>query len=344
MRRNWITAGIATAASVTVVACVSVAVASTATADASGTSARSTHGRTVLGYIEGGDGLAPLRRNLAGLTAVGVDGLNVNQRGTGVSRPDAEARSMLHAAHAAGKHAELLVGNYSNKINDFDPAIAHRLFASKRSRRTVVAALAADARHGWNAIQLDLESLHGSDLHGLDRFVAQLRAALPKKASLSMAVMASTSTRGYRDDAYDLPFLSKHVNQVVLMAYDQHGPTWTSAGPVGGLPWAAKAMTTMLKSVPRSKAVFGVAGYGYTWPKRGTGNQLSDAAARRAATKPIWDSRQGEWHSSLRTGGTEWWSDARSLRVRQDVARRLRIQGVAVWSLDLSDRLPRLPR
>lgn len=302
--------------------------------------ARSAPTSPVLGYIESGDGLAALRRNLPGLTTVGVDGVNVTESGAAVSQPDDDSLAMLATAHRAGKPAQLLVGNYSDAINDFDPGIAHRLFTSAQNRRAVIASLVADTRRGWDGIQLDLESLNGSDMDGLSRFTTELRAALPPRKTLSMAVMANTTAQGYRDDAYNLPVLAKQLNQMILMAYDQHGPTWTGPGPVGGLPWARQSLRTMLRFVPRTKVVFGVAGYGYTWPTHGTGVQLSDADARHAAVKPVWDATAGEWHSTIRGGGTIWWSDARSLRIRRAVARNLHVDGVAVWSLGLSDTLP----
>lgn len=338
--RIWARAGgIVAAAAVATLTCVSAA--GSATVADSDTSYHSSVSSGVLGYVESGDGLATLRRNLPGVTSVGVDGVNLDHSGSAVSRPDSDANAMLATVRRAGKSAQLLVGNYNSKINDFDPAIAHRLFASSANRAAVIAALVRDTRRGWSGIQLDLESLHGSDLAGLTRFTAELRAALPSNKTLGMAVMASTTERGYRDDAYDLAALAKNLNQVVLMAYDQHGPTWTGPGPVGGLPWAKQAMATMVRFVPRAKVLWGTAGYGYTWPARGTGTQLSDAAARRAAVKPTWDARQGEWHSGLRGGGTIWWSDAKSLRVRRSQARALHVQGVAVWSLGLSDPLTR---
>ena len=242
---------------------------------------------------------------------------------------------MLVATHRAGKRAELLVGNFSGALGDFDPVAAHRLFASASHRRAVIAALVADAHDGWDGIHLDFESLHGTDRAGLTRFTTELRSALATRKSLGMAVMASTTPQGYRDTGYDLRALSRQLTRVVLMGYDQHGPTWTGPGPIGGLPWVTRALRAMLASVPYAKAVLGVAGYGYTWPSRGTGTQLGDAASRRAAArKPVWDATQAEWHATLRGGGTLWWSDARSLQ-----SRRMHVAGVAVWSLGLSDRI-----
>jgi spore germination protein len=293
----------------------------------------------VLGYIESGDELAALRRNLPALSSVGVDGINITSSGAAVSAVDPGGRKMLAVAHRAGKRTELLVGNYSDSIGDFDPAAAHRLFTSASNRRTVIAALVADTRSGWDGIHLDFESLGPADISGLTRFTTQLRAALPAHKSLSMAVMASTTKQGYRDTGYDLPALARQLTHVVLMAYDQHGPTWNGPGPIGGLPWAKQSLRAMLASVPRAKVLLGVAGYGYTWPTQGTGDQLSDAEARAAAQHPVWDATQAEWHASLASGGQLWWSDARSQRVRRELACRLGLAGIAVWSLGLSDRI-----
>lgn len=295
----------------------------------------------VVGYIESGDGLAALRRNLPALSSVAVDGVNISSSGAAVSAVDPGSRSMLALAHRAGKRSELLVGNFSVSIGDFDPAAAHRLFASTTHRRSVIAALVADVRSGWDGIHLDFESLGAADIGGLTRFTTQLRAALPRRTSLSMAVMASTTKQGYREAGYDLPALARELTRVVLMGYDQHGPTWSGPGPVGGLPWVRRSVRALLASVPRAKLVLGVAGYGYTWPAHGTGQQLSDAGARAAARgRPaVWDATQGEWHATLPGGGQLWWSDARSLRVRRVLARRLGLDGVAVWSLGLSDRI-----
>ena len=55
----------------------------------------------------------------------------------------------------------------------------------------------------------------------------------------------------------------------------------------------------------------------------------------------MWSATQGEWHGRLAKGGTVWWSDARSLQRRRTLARSLGVSGVAVWSLGLSDDLPR---
>ncbi|MDO9380802.1 MAG: glycosyl hydrolase family 18 protein [Nocardioidaceae bacterium] len=297
----------------------------------------------VTGYAVPGDAAA-VTRDAAALTTVGVDGVNVSASGRQVGRPDAAARALRDRAHREGLRAELLVGNYSERLGDFDPVAAHRLLAAPANRRRVAARLAATVRGGWDGVQVDLESMGQGDRRGLTAFVAELRRRLPRGATLSMAVTASTTARDYRRGGYDLPALARRLDRVVLMAYDQHGPTWSGAGPVGGLPWVRRTLRTLLRQVPARQVDLGVAGYGYTWPTGRDGAAVSDRRARQVARHPRWDARQGEWTGTLAGGGRVWWSDARSWRVRRDLAAEHRLHGMALWSLGLSDPLPRTGR
>ncbi|MFY0407548.1 glycosyl hydrolase family 18 protein [Solicola sp. PLA-1-18] len=293
----------------------------------------------VTGYAVEGDAAA-ITRDAGALTTVGVDGVNISATGRGVGRPTAPVRALRARAHREGLRTELLVANYSDAIGDFDPVAARRLLGSDANRRRVARRLAATVRRGgWDGVQVDLESLGAGDRRGLTRFVAELRRRLPADASLSMAVMASTSTRGYRRRGYDLPALARRLDRVVLMAYDQHGPTWSGAGPVGGLPWVRRTLRALLRQVPARQVDLGVAGYGYTWPKGRDGTVVSDRRARKVAHHDRWDARQGEWTGRLAGGGRVWWSDARSWRVRRELASSHHLHGLALWSLGRSDPL-----
>lgn len=265
--------------------------------------------------------------------------MDITADGAGVGSPDAASRRLLQQAHANGRRAELLVGNFSASLGDFDERIAHRLLTSAPHRAAVVARLAAYARAGWDGIHLDLESLDATDRAGLTAFTAALRAALPPSATLAMAVMAAGSTAGYRALGYDLPALAASLDRVVLMAYDEHGPGWSAAGPVGGLPWVRVVLAALLQSVPAPRVDLGVAGYGYGWFAHGRGTTYTDAEARAAAPDPTWVSAQAEWHGTPAGGGDVWWSDHRSLTVREQLARASGLHGVAVWSLGQSDPL-----
>ncbi|MDQ0744726.1 spore germination protein YaaH [Clavibacter sp. B3I6] len=190
---------------------------------------------------------------------------------------------------------------------------------------------------------MDLESLTGAHPTGLTRLVSGLKAALGPARSVSVCLMATTGD--YRPLGYDLAALGRAADHVVLMAYDQHGPTWSGAGAVGGMPWVKAALEPVRKAVPAARIQLGIAGYGYTWPRTGEGRQLSDQGARDLVAsqraKAVWSVPQQEWHATLRDGTTVWWSDARSYDARVALAKQRGLGGVAVWSLGLSDPLTR---
>ena len=305
---------------------------------AAGVTSEGTVTLAVTGYAENGTPASVISASAPGLRTLGADGVNITANGRNVGAPDAGTKQLLATAHRSGLRAELLVGNYSEDLGDFDQAAAHRLLTGAANRRRVERRLVTFAAQGWDGIHLDFESLTGDDRKGLTAFTTELRKALPRKVSLSMAVMAGSDRAEYRSLGYDLAGLAPALNRVVLMAYDQHGPTWSGPGPVGGLPWVRRTLKALLAQVPAAKVDLGVAGYGYTWPATGTGRQVSDAEARALARngRPVWDAVQGEWHATL--GGDElWWSDACSLQARRRLAAGLGLHGLAVWSLGLSD-------
>lgn len=274
------------------------------------------------------------------ISIVGVDGVLVAESGASVGRPDADAERQRVRAHRNHLRAELLVSNYSDKLGDFSESIAHRLLASAAHRRAVVRSLAADVvRYKWDGIGVDLEALTRRDTAGLTAFVRALARALPRRASLSVAVSTSTSRAGYRASGYDLRALSRVVDRVTLMAYDQHGPWEDTPGPVGALGWQRAGLKALVRDVPRRKVELGVAGYGYAWrPHENV--QLSDAKARAlAGSRARWDARAGEWTARLADGSTLWWADRRSWALRVELARSQHLHGLALWVLGLSDRV-----
>ncbi|WP_445442905.1 glycosyl hydrolase family 18 protein [Clavibacter sp. km1a] len=299
----------------------------------------------VVGYAEGGSTpVSRLDASAAALTSVVVDGVNITSDGRSVGIPSAEAIAVLRQAHARGERVELLVGNYDEALGDFSPGISDALLGSTANVDRVVRQLAAEvAKRGWDGVTVDLESLTGAHPAGLTRLVSGLKAALGSARSVSVCLMATTGD--YRPLGYDLAALGRAADHVVLMAYDQHGPTWSGAGAVGGMPWVKAALKPVQKAVPAARIQLGIAGYGYTWPRTGEGRQLSDQGARDLVAsqkaKAVWSVPQQEWHATLRDGTTVWWSDARSYDARVALAKQLRLGGVAVWSLGLSDPLTR---
>ena len=297
----------------------------------------------VLGFQPEDSPPAAIDRSSRNVTTVGVDGVNLTGPGT-VSPPDGSTRQQLAKAHADHRPAVLLIGNWSNRINDFYEPLAYATLKSPQATARAASALATAVRtQGWNGISVDLESLSPRDSNGLTRFLADLRTDLPHSASLSVCLEAATSLAEYAGDGYDLRQIAATVDRIVLMTYDDNGPWESQPGPIGPLGWQTQAVRTLTKVVPRDKVLLGVADYGYVWPSHSSDN-LPVAQVRRSVARAHADARwvpsAGEWTAQLSDGRTYWWSDARSIRLRISLAQTLGLRGIAVWALGIGDPIP----
>ena len=303
---------------------------------------------SVTGYAEDGTRGSVVAREAHALTTVGVDGVTLNRDGASITRVDGGVRDLEAAAHHHGLRAELLVSNYDDAIGDFSPQIGSRLLRDPAHRRAVAAELVALVdRQGWDGVTVDLESLRAEDGPGLTAFVGLLARSLPAGGSVSVDVMASTTTAGYRATGYQLADLATRADVLALMAYDRHGPTWSQPGPIGPLGWQRATLAALLDQVPADQVDLGVAGYGYTWPAaphRHEGRQVTVAGARRIVAEDgaqaRWVPRAGEWTATLHDGTVIWWSDARSWSRRVTMAEEARLHGLALWRIGSADPLP----
>lgn len=314
------------------------------TAAAPAARASSAHRLAVTGYALGGTSRTVIAASAKALTTVTVDGVSINATGSRVEKPDASVASVRRIAHQQGLRTELLVSNYSNDLGDFDTVAAHGLLSSDANITRLARTMAGYVVSGhYDGANIDLELVQRRDAAGLVRFAKALQAAMPAKKTVSIDVSASTSVAEYRAEGYDLEQLGRAVDVVQLMAYDQHGPTWSGPGPIGDLRWQKRTLATLLTEVPAGRVDLGQAGYGYTWPKSGTGTTVTDRAARarvrKDGAKAVWHPASGEWSATLSNGTRLWWADARSYAIRTKLARKQGLHGLAVWVLGSADAL-----
>lgn len=298
----------------------------------------------VTGYVQMSTGSKVVERNAPGLTTLTVVGVNITADGRRVNPPPRDTLRLGRTAHRHGLRAELLLNNWSNRIDGFDTRAAGRLLRSQENVRRVARRVAGFVRAGrWDGVNLDLESLRQGDGPGLVRLAQELQARMPAGKTVSIDLSARGTVRSYREAGYRLGGLADAVDVVQLMAYDQHGPTWSGPGPIGALDWQRRSLAVLLTKVPRDQVDLGVAGYGYTWPRAGTGRAVTVAGARRLVRegggRPVWNASAGEWRATLRNGTVVWWSDKRSYRLRRQLARAEGLHGLAVWRIGSADTL-----
>lgn len=299
----------------------------------------------VLAYQEEGDATSLIKASAAALEQVGVDGVNISSNGAAVGKPDSDATSQLATAHSYGKKAEVLIGNFSESLEDFDEPAAYKLLSSTTNITNVVNTLkSAVNSQGWDGVDIDLESLQARDTTGLLTFIRALKAAIPGK-TVSIAVTCFTTEKEFENNGYNLSAIGQSVDRLVLMAYDEHGFGDSGPGPIGALSWQTTGLDIVLGKMggDDGKVILGQAGYGYRWYKdwsSGHVDQVSDAQARSlAGSKATWDSSAHEWHATLSDGSVMWWADAKSLADRQSLVTSRGVHGLAVWDLGLSDTI-----
>jgi spore germination protein YaaH len=299
-------------------------------------------GLPVTGYALRSLPSAVVRREAHALSAVGVAGVSIRRDGATVGRPNADLRRLLRVAHRSGVSASLLTSNWSERLGRFDSRALGRLLHSAPNRRQTAEQLGQVVRAGgWDGVTIDFEALRPSYAGGLTAFLARLRAELPADATIDVDVSATTR---YRSRGYELRRIARSVDRVVLMAYDEHGPSWSDPGPIGSLPWQRRCLRAALRLVPTRQVDLGVAGYGYAWRRDGGGHSIFPRQARRLVADDgavaRWHPHAGEWSAVLSTGAQLWWSDTRSWRQRVRVAEHRGIHGLALWRLGAADPLP----
>lgn len=298
----------------------------------------------VTGYLTEHSSPRVIRASADGLATVTVAAVLIKDDGSDVSRPTADARRHLRVAHREGLRAELLVSNWSNELQDFDPRALHRMLADPAARRQVARRLdRVVRRRGWDGVNIDLERVRADDAKRLVRFTRTVRRLLPGDRAVSIDVSARTSLKGYRAGGYYLRPLAATVDLVQVMTYDQHGP-WSDPGPVGALPWQRTAIAAARQAVPARRLDLGVAGYGYQWPGEDSERAMRQVTVHQArriveddGATAHWRPGVGEWTATLADDTVLWWSDGRSLERRSTIAERRDLHGLALWRLGSTD-------
>ncbi len=288
-----------------------------------------------------------LKASKAAVTTVAISGIDIAAGGAAVTPPSAAVVRQVKLAHQLGKKAEILLLNYQAGTG-FSDDVAKSMLSTQTNRDAAAASLAAVvSQYGLDGVMFDLEELSAGDADDLTAFAAALRADVGSGIHLDAALQPSTTAAGYARRGYDIAGLLTSLDTVTVMAYDQHG-TFNPAnpGPIGELTWQRKVLAALLLTAKPGQVDLGVAGYGYRWAADGT-HTVGDIRARRlvaaAHVTPIFDDRRGEWTATLPDGQVFWWSDARSIALREQLAASLGLHGVAVWSMALSDPVPVAP-
>ena len=119
---------------------------------------------------------------------------------------------------------------------------------------------------GVPGINVDFESLAGSDRNAFTAFISKLTAYAHAKGLVISIDLPRGSVKWNHLSAFDHEKLGAIVDYMVIMAYDQYWRGSTSPGSVAGIPWADGGIQEFLSyGIPRDKIILGIPYYVREW-------------------------------------------------------------------------------
>lgn len=230
-----------------------------------------------------------------------------------------------------------LVNNWNGK--EWEGEKLGRMLADPSARaRTIEQVVAYLERNRFAGINVDFENIARKAQPNLQRFVAELYAAVhPKGFLLSVDVPASDPAFNYRE-------LARNADHLILMAYDEHWATG-SPGPIASLPWFAQALKERARDIPPEKTIVAIGNYAYDW---GAGQP----AEERTFEEAVLTAKESEGNIRLDSASLNstfdyaddddrihhvWMLDAVTAFNQVVVAGSVRPRGFALWRLGSED-------
>jgi spore germination protein YaaH len=235
--------------------------------------------------------------------------------------------------------------------NQFDGELTARFLANPEGRKRFIDTIInRSAAIGADGLNLDFESLRGSDRDKFSQFVAEFAAAAKAKGLTFSIDLPRGSIRWNHQTAFDHAELHKHVDYIVIMTYDQYYAGSAEPGSVSGLGWAEEGIQEFLSyGIPRDKLIMGIPFYIRQWKLDAGGKLVGTSAIYAHAVKDIlerndvtatWDERFGQYRMEYKKDGFTyvfWLEDAATVEARLGVARKYSLAGIAAWRLGQED-------
>ncbi|GFZ90360.1 hypothetical protein GCM10008018_40800 [Paenibacillus marchantiophytorum] len=231
--------------------------------------------------------------------------------------------------------------------NQFNSTLTSQFLADSAAQDKFITALVdRSVQLGVPGINVDFESLAGSDRNAFTAFMTKLTAYAHLHGLVVSIDLPRGSVKWNHLSAFDHEKLGSLVDYVAIMAYDQFYKGSTSAGSVSGLPWTDGGIQEFLSyGIPRDKIILGIPYYVREWKLDAAGalqgNRtvlMKDIPALMASktTTKTWDKTFEQYKIEYKENGFTyvfWLEDEATVKARLDMAKKYDIAGVAAWRL-----------
>jgi spore germination protein YaaH len=239
--------------------------------------------------------------------------------------------------------------------NAFDSDLTHMAFKDYETRQRMIRQLLHYSQmYRLNGINLDIENVNVEDGPLVTQFVREATPLL-HEAGLTVSMdITFISTSGNWSVFYERDKLSKLVDYLMVMAYDEHWGSSPVAGSVASIPWVENNIEKLLSVVPNDKLILGVPLYTRLWKEQvGTDGQIEVTSQALSMSKikewltenklkPSYDPETGQNYAEFYVKEEKatykvWLEDELSLRKRANIMTKYELAGVASWSRFFGD-------
>ena len=237
-----------------------------------------------------------------------------------------------------------MVNNYDNVAGWCPPGFI-KMLANPAARAQLARQLEQYAQDQHDpGIVVDFESLPETSQKDFQAFVHRLGSDLHSKGLKLMVALPAA------DWSYDYKYFASQTDELILMNYDFH---WSSSppGPIAPQGWFQTNITNILKVIPASKIVMGIANYGYDWtaatkqePKpiaQPVSFQQAVVTAVESGADITYDPNTFNLHYSYDDASNRlhavWMLDGVTAYNELRASERAGVAGTAVWRLGMED-------
>ena len=230
--------------------------------------------------------------------------------------------------------------------NSFDPALTHKLLSSSMKREKLIKEIAiVYNKYQVDGINIDFENINLEDKDLLTQFVRELYPIFREMNMIVSMDISPISTSENWSLCYDRHELSKIVDYMMLMAYDQHWATSPVAGSVAEYGWVEDGIIGVLQEISKDKLILGIPFYTRLWKIGEDGDKeklSSQSLSMEKANEFIeenninleWDEKSGQYYGEVKIEDIVykiWLEDSNSIKLKSTLVNKYDLAGIASW-------------
>ncbi|KMM39669.1 glycosyl hydrolase [Alkalihalobacillus macyae] len=265
---------------------------------------------------------------------------------------DREIEKLVQLAHDQNIKVMPVVHNLLYKKGDTEPSkkVVQTLVSSEENRRAFALNLVKlIEKYNFDGVDIDIEDVYIEDSEKLSLLYKAIGEELHKKGyffSASVPSRASDEPVNPFSDPFDYAEIGKHVDQFIVMLYNEFGWPGSPAGPAVTAGWMEKVMTYAKTRIPPEKLVSAISVFGFDFnldedkSTYVTYDMAMKLKKKYKAEVQFNEERKTPFFTYEDEEGNKhevWFENEQSIEAKTRLADELGVQGVALWRLGMED-------